>query len=164
MSQIFHRSANTIARVSIFGAVFFVAGSLYLFDQVNRSSWMTEAHVAREQPVPRAGARKPPHRQVARVDPRARPARLRALQSQHSRREGCRLHDLPRPGRPHAPDVAGEVAPDGMVPRLPSAAGKIRPAASRGVQRRLRGAAGSDGSRKEAGRGIPDTEADELLD
>ncbi len=51
MSQIFHRSANTIARVSIFGAVFFVAALLYLFDQVNRSSWITEAHVAREQPI-----------------------------------------------------------------------------------------------------------------
>jgi hypothetical protein len=51
MSQIFHRSANTIARVSIFGAVFFVAGMLYLFDQVNRSSWITEAQVAREQPI-----------------------------------------------------------------------------------------------------------------
>src|SRR5438045_8896156 len=51
MSQIFHRSANTIARVSIFGAVFFVGGLLYLFDQVNRSSWVTEVHVAREQPI-----------------------------------------------------------------------------------------------------------------
>ena len=37
MSQIFHRSANTIARVSIFGAVFFVAGLLGLFAEVNRS-------------------------------------------------------------------------------------------------------------------------------
>ena len=51
MSQIFHRSANTIARVSIFGAVFFVAGLLGLFDKVNRSSWMTQARVAREQPL-----------------------------------------------------------------------------------------------------------------
>jgi len=51
MSQIFHRSANTIARVSIFGAVFFVAGLLGLFDKVNRSSWMTQANVAREQPI-----------------------------------------------------------------------------------------------------------------
>src|SRR5216110_251282 len=51
MSQIFHRSANTIARVSIFGAVFFVAGLLLLFAEVNRSPWMTEAHVAREQPI-----------------------------------------------------------------------------------------------------------------
>jgi hypothetical protein len=51
MPQIFHRSANTIARVSIFGAVFFVTGLLYLFDRVNRSSWVTEARVAREQPI-----------------------------------------------------------------------------------------------------------------
>ena len=51
MAQIFHRSTNTIARVSIFGAVFFVAGLLYLFDQINRSSWVTEVHVAREQPI-----------------------------------------------------------------------------------------------------------------
>jgi hypothetical protein len=51
MSQIFHRSANTIARVSIFGAVFFIAGLLGLFAQVNRSPWVTDAHVAREQPI-----------------------------------------------------------------------------------------------------------------
>ena len=51
MSQIFHRSANTIARVSIFGAVFFVAGLLGLFAEVNRSPWVTQAHVAREQPI-----------------------------------------------------------------------------------------------------------------
>ena len=51
MAQIFHRSTNTIARVSIFGAIFFVAGLLYLFDQVNRSPWVTEARVAREQPI-----------------------------------------------------------------------------------------------------------------
>ena len=51
MSQIFHRSANTIAKVSIFGAVFFIAGLLVLFDKVNRSSWMTQARVARAQPL-----------------------------------------------------------------------------------------------------------------
>jgi hypothetical protein len=51
MPQIFHRSANTISRVSIFGAIFFAAGLLGLFDQVNRSSWVTEARVAREQPI-----------------------------------------------------------------------------------------------------------------
>jgi hypothetical protein len=51
MSQIFHRSANTIARVSIFGAVFFIAGLLGLFAQVNRSPWVTDASVAREQPI-----------------------------------------------------------------------------------------------------------------
>src|SRR4051812_41890939 len=51
MSQIFHRSANTISRVSIFGAVFAVAGLLVLFAQVNRSPWITEARVPREQPI-----------------------------------------------------------------------------------------------------------------
>src|SRR3954471_2312311 len=51
MSQIFHRSANTISRVSIFGAVFAVAGLLVLFAQVNRSPWITDARVAREQPI-----------------------------------------------------------------------------------------------------------------
>jgi hypothetical protein len=49
--QIFHRSANTISRVSIFGAVFVVAGLLGLGDEVNRSPWITQAHVAREQPI-----------------------------------------------------------------------------------------------------------------
>src|SRR3954449_2403496 len=51
MPQIFHRSANTLSRVSIFGAVFFVAGLLGLFDQLNRSPWMTQARVARTQPI-----------------------------------------------------------------------------------------------------------------
>jgi hypothetical protein len=51
LSQIFHRSANTIARVSIFGAVFFVAGLLVLIAEVNRSPWVTGARVAREQPI-----------------------------------------------------------------------------------------------------------------
>ena len=51
MSQIFHRSANTIARVTIFGAVFFVAALLVIFGEVTRSSWMTQARVARAQPL-----------------------------------------------------------------------------------------------------------------
>jgi Cytochrome c7 and related cytochrome c len=51
MSQIFHRSTNTIARVSIFGAAFIVAGLLGLFDEVNRSPWVTGARVARDQPI-----------------------------------------------------------------------------------------------------------------
>jgi len=51
MPQIFHRSTNTISRVSIFGALFVVAGLLALIAQVNRSPWVTGAHVAREQPI-----------------------------------------------------------------------------------------------------------------
>jgi len=51
MSQIFHRSTNTISRLSIFGAIFVIAGLLVVFDAVNRSPWVTDAHVAREQPI-----------------------------------------------------------------------------------------------------------------
>jgi hypothetical protein len=51
MSQIFHRSTNTIARVSIFGALFAAAGLLWLLAAVNRSPWVTTATVAREQPI-----------------------------------------------------------------------------------------------------------------
>src|ERR1044071_4225375 len=51
MSQIFHPSTNTISRVSIFGAVFFMAGFLWLIAEFNRSSYNTSAFVAREQPV-----------------------------------------------------------------------------------------------------------------
>jgi hypothetical protein len=51
MSQIFHRSTNTFSRISIFGAVFIVAGLLFLVMVVNRSSYVTDAGVARDQPV-----------------------------------------------------------------------------------------------------------------
>jgi len=52
MSQIFHPSTNTISRVSIYGAVFLVAGGLWMLLEVNRSPYVTQAFVAREQPVP----------------------------------------------------------------------------------------------------------------
>jgi hypothetical protein len=51
MSQIFHRSANTLSRLSIFGAVLVAAGLLGVAGEVNRSSWVTEANVRREQPI-----------------------------------------------------------------------------------------------------------------
>ncbi len=51
MSQIFHRSANTIARVSIVGAVVLITGLLVVADQVQRSPWVTGVAVAREQPI-----------------------------------------------------------------------------------------------------------------
>jgi hypothetical protein len=50
--QVFHRSTNTIARVSIFGALFVVAAAGFGLDLVNRSPYVTRAFVAREQPVP----------------------------------------------------------------------------------------------------------------
>lgn len=52
MPQLFHRSTNTIAKVSIFGAVFFVLGMGWVFDTLNRSPYVTREGVTREQPVP----------------------------------------------------------------------------------------------------------------
>ena len=52
MSQIFHHSTNTLSKVSIFGAVFIVAGAVWLTLAVNRSSYVTRAQEARSQPVP----------------------------------------------------------------------------------------------------------------
>lgn len=51
MSQIFQRSTNTIARLSIFGAVFLIAALVWLLAAINRSAYVTEAGVARTQPV-----------------------------------------------------------------------------------------------------------------
>jgi hypothetical protein len=52
MSQIFHPITNTIARVSLFGALFALAGGLWLLAEINRSPYVTQANVAREQPIP----------------------------------------------------------------------------------------------------------------
>ena len=51
MPQIFHRSTNTLSRLSIFGALFLVAGLLWGLATFNRSSYMTQERVARTQPV-----------------------------------------------------------------------------------------------------------------
>lgn len=52
MPQIFHPSMNTVARVSIFGAVFILVAVVGLIWVVVRSPYVTEAGVVREQPVP----------------------------------------------------------------------------------------------------------------
>ncbi len=52
MAQIFHRSANTLARVSIFGAVFILGALVWLSATVYRSAYFTDVGEAREQPVP----------------------------------------------------------------------------------------------------------------
>ncbi len=52
MAQIYHRSTNTIARVSIYGAVILVAILGYAVNVVNQTSYVTEVHNARPQPVP----------------------------------------------------------------------------------------------------------------
>jgi hypothetical protein len=50
--QIFHPSTNTIARVSIFGALFIGGGLLWVLNEVNRSPYVTDVGVALDQPVP----------------------------------------------------------------------------------------------------------------
>ena len=52
MPQTFHRSTNTISRLSIFGAVFVLAGTVWLLLTVNRSSYVSGVKIARDQPIP----------------------------------------------------------------------------------------------------------------
>jgi len=52
MAQIFHRSTNTIAKVSIFGGVFLLAGLGWIFYTLDRSSYNTGEGVTLAQPVP----------------------------------------------------------------------------------------------------------------
>ena len=52
MPQIFHRSFNTISKVSIFGSLFFLAFLIWVFVVYTRSSYGTDAGVVRVQPVP----------------------------------------------------------------------------------------------------------------
>src|ERR1700736_5248070 len=52
MPQIFHRSFNTISKVSIFGAVFILAGVGWVLTVVYRSPYITTSHLAYVQPVP----------------------------------------------------------------------------------------------------------------
>src|SRR5258708_5195237 len=52
MRQVFPRSANTIARASIVGAVLFAAALVWLLLTYPRSSYATGVDVVREQPVP----------------------------------------------------------------------------------------------------------------
>jgi hypothetical protein len=52
MSQIFHRSTNTLSRATIFGAVFVVAALGWVAMEVQRSPYVTYAGVRKAQPVP----------------------------------------------------------------------------------------------------------------
>jgi hypothetical protein len=52
MPQIFHRSFNTVSKVSIFGAVFILAAVGWAMNVLARSSYVTNLRIARDQPVP----------------------------------------------------------------------------------------------------------------
>src|SRR5574341_1251311 len=51
MPQIFHPSTNTISKLSIFGFLFIIAALTWVGAAINRSPYVTQAEVAREQPV-----------------------------------------------------------------------------------------------------------------
>lgn len=52
MAQIFHRSTNTISRLSIFGGLALIAVTVAALAAINESSYISEVGVARIQPVP----------------------------------------------------------------------------------------------------------------
>lgn len=52
MAQIFHRSTNTIAKVSLFGGVLFVGLFFWVYQSLLDSGYGTQQDVFREQPVP----------------------------------------------------------------------------------------------------------------
>ncbi|HKX31530.1 MAG TPA: cytochrome c3 family protein [Blastocatellia bacterium] len=51
MPQIFHRSTNTLSRVSLFGALFILAGVTWALAEIQRSPYSTRAFDPRPQPV-----------------------------------------------------------------------------------------------------------------
>jgi hypothetical protein len=51
MAQVFHRSTNTISRVTIYGAVLLLAFAGYVVYEVGQSAYYTEVGEARDQPV-----------------------------------------------------------------------------------------------------------------
>src|SRR6059058_3453014 len=52
MAQIFHRSANTLARASILGIVLLLSAVGAALMQLQRSPYVTGQHIAPDQPVP----------------------------------------------------------------------------------------------------------------
>ena len=52
MPQIFHRSTNTIARVSIYGAAFLLVALVWAVYELSASPYVTDVNVAKDQPVP----------------------------------------------------------------------------------------------------------------
>ena len=51
MPQIFHRSTNTLSRLTIFGGLFVIGALAYGLALINRSAYVTNAGIAREQPI-----------------------------------------------------------------------------------------------------------------
>ena len=49
--QIFHPSTNTLSKFSILGGLFIIAALGWALAGVNRSSYVTQSKIAKEQPV-----------------------------------------------------------------------------------------------------------------
>src|SRR6185312_14457473 len=75
-----------------------------------------------------------PRRRAAALEAHLQVAGLRVFQSQHPRRQGRGLRELPRRGRHHAADPAGHATDHAVVPRLPSRSGPAAAAARRNIQ------------------------------
>ena len=52
MAQIFHRSTNTISKVSLAGAVLGAGGLIAFAYAMDRGSYITDVKVVKQQPVP----------------------------------------------------------------------------------------------------------------
>jgi hypothetical protein len=52
MAQIFHRSANSLAKVSIVGGLLAAGGILWAAYRIDQGSFITDVAVAKDQPVP----------------------------------------------------------------------------------------------------------------
>jgi hypothetical protein len=52
MGQVFHRSTNTIARLTIYGAAFLIAALGWAVYELSASPYVTDMNVAKDQPVP----------------------------------------------------------------------------------------------------------------
>ena len=52
MSQLFRPGSNVVAKVSILGGVFLLAGLIYVFNVLYKGPYVNEKSVIREQPIP----------------------------------------------------------------------------------------------------------------
>ena len=52
MGRVFHPRFNTVAKAGVFGAILGVGGVIWAASVIQRSSWVTNAGIDRDQPVP----------------------------------------------------------------------------------------------------------------
>ena len=119
MAQIFHRSTNTISRVSIYGAVILIALLGFAVNVVNQTSYVTEVHNARPQPVPFSHKH---HVGELGLDCRYCHSSVEVSSSAGKRR---RLHDLPRAHRGDEHYLARRESLYALVSRVSQRTGEL---------------------------------------